>query len=75
MKRNPHPDLVRAHLKRWRTRLIRACNEVVKLEKALVRAEAKRAQDARSAQSAARSARRKQLSVPAFAPARLENSQ
>lgn len=58
MKRNPHPDLVRANLKRWRTRLVRACNEVVKLEKALVRAEAKRAQEKRAAETAARYARR-----------------
>ena len=44
MKRNPHPDLVRSALKRWRTRLTRALNEVIKLEKALVRAEKKRGQ-------------------------------
>jgi hypothetical protein len=42
MKRNPHPDYVRDRLRRWRTRLMRALNEVAKLEKALARAERKR---------------------------------
>lgn len=48
MKRDPHPDLVRAHLKRWRTRLMRALTEVAKLEKALARAEIKRAGEKRA---------------------------
>jgi hypothetical protein len=47
MKRNPHPDYVRDRLRRWRTRLMRALNEVAKLEKALVRAERKRKETTR----------------------------
>jgi len=47
MKRNPHPDLVREHLARWRKRLTRALNEVVKLERALARAEKRQPPPAR----------------------------
>jgi hypothetical protein len=49
MKRNPHLDLVH---------LTRALNEVAKLERTLARAEKKRSDDKRAAETAARRARR-----------------
>lgn len=63
MKRNPHPDLVRDHLKRWRTRLLRALTEVAKLERTLLRAEKKRADEQRAAETAARYARKQRAAA------------
>lgn len=62
-RRNPHPDYVRASLKRWRTRLTRALNEVMRLEKALARAEKKREEERRAEETQARRARRERAQL------------